>query len=153
MKPLLQTAYNITILIFSQALEKSGEKLGEAVSEKIGQMLKVIREKFHQEGVEGKLIKAEQEPSEKNKTKFKQELVEQMEEDRAFAEKLKALVDELKSDKRVNQIFLKNVNVKGGVETGDVELTAERGDSVNQEAVTEVEVGKDLKTGNVKLQS
>ena len=45
------------------------------------------------------------------------------------------------------------VKVKGGAAIGDVEQTATRGGSVKQEAVTEVEVGKDLKIGNVKQQS
>ncbi len=150
MEPATLTAGAIATLIFSKAVEKGGEKLGEAVAEKISQLVKVIREKFQKEEVEGKLIKAEQEPNEKNKTRFERELVEQMEDDRAFAQKLKALMDELKSDEKVNQIFFKGVKVKGGAEIGDVEQTARQGGSVTQEAVTEVEVGGDLKIGNVK---
>ncbi|MGL5079804.1 MAG: hypothetical protein ACRDBG_28740, partial [Waterburya sp.] len=60
------------------AIEKSGENLGEAVSNKIGQLLNLIREKFQQERVEGKLLKAQEDPSEKNKDRFKQELAELM---------------------------------------------------------------------------
>ena len=64
-----------------------------------------------------------------------------MTSDSEFAQKLKTLMDELKSDERVNQIFFKGVNVKGSAEIGDVEQTTTRGGSVTQEAVTGVEVG------------
>ena len=153
MEPLSLTASAIATLIFSKALEKGGEQLGEAVSDKIGQLLNLIREKFKAEEVEGKLTKAQEDPSEKNKSRFERELAEQMEDDEAFAQKLKALMDELKSDEQVNQIFFKGVNVKGGAEIGDVEQTTTRSASVTQEAVTGVEVGKGLKIGNVKQRS
>ncbi len=148
MEPLTTTAI-VSALLF-KAFEKSGEKLGEAVSAKIGQLLNLIREKFKAEDVEGKLTKAEEDPSEKNKSRLEQELAAQMEDDEAFAKKLKALVDELKSDDQVNQIFFKDVNVKGDAEIGDVEQTAQKGGSVTQEAVTQVEVGGNLKIHNVK---
>ena len=150
MEPITLTAGTITSLIFSKALEKGGEQLGEAISDKIGQLLNLIREKFQKERVEGKLTKAQEAPSNKNKNRFERELTEQMEDDEAFAQKLKALMDELKSDEQVNQIFFKGIKVKGGAEIGDVEQTATPGGSVRQEAVTEVEVGGELKIGNVK---
>ncbi len=153
MEPLSVTASAIATLIFSKALEKGGEKLGETISDKIGQLLNLIREKFHQEGVEGKLTKAQEDPADKNKSRFEQELTYQMEDDEAFTQKLKALMDELKSDEQVNQIFFKDVKVKGGAAIGDVEQTTTRGGSVTQEAVTGVEIGKDLKIGNVKQES
>ena len=155
MEPLSLTAGAIATLIFSKALEKGGEKLGETISDKIGQLLNLIREKFHQEGVEGKLTKAQEDPSDKNKSRFEQELTYQMEDDEAFAKELKELMDELKSDDKVRQIFFKGVNVKGDAEIGDIEQkqTTTRGGSVNQEAVTEVEVGGNFKIGNVKQES
>ncbi len=150
MEPVTLTAGTIASLIFSKALEKGGEQLGEAVSDKIGQLLKVIREKFKSKGMEGILTQAQDNPIETNKSVFKTVLETQMEDDEAFAQKLKALMDELKSDEQVNQIFFKGVNVKGGAEIGDVEQTTTPGASVRQEAVTEVEVGGDLKIGHVK---
>ena len=42
MEAVTLTAGAIATLIFSKAVEKGGEKLGEAVSEKIGQLVKVI---------------------------------------------------------------------------------------------------------------
>ena len=153
MEPVTLTAGEIATLIFSKALEKGGEQLGEAISDKIGQLLNLIREKFQKQGVEGKLTKAQEDPSEKNKSRFEQELTYQMEDDEAFSQKLKTLMDELKSDEQVNQIFFKGVNVKGSAEIGDVEQTTTRGGSVIQEALTGVQVGKELKIGNVKQQS
>ena len=150
MEPVSLTAGAIASLIFSKALERGGEQLGEAISNKIGQLLNLIREKFKAEEVEGKLTKAQEDSSEKNKSRFERELAEQMEDDEAFAQKLKAMMDELKSDEQVKQIFFKGVNVKGDAEIGDVEQTATPGGSVRQEAVTEVEVGDNLKIGNVK---
>jgi len=147
---LLTTAAITSALLF-KAFEKSGEKLGEAVSAKIGQLLNLIREKFKAEGIEGKLTKAQEEPSEKNKSRLEQELAAQMEDDEAFAKKLKDLLEEMKSDQHV-QIFFKGVDVKGGVEVGDVEQTKTSGGTVQQEAVTDVKVGGDFKIGNVKQQ-
>jgi hypothetical protein len=113
----------------------------------MGKLLNLIQDKFKAEGIEGKLTKAEEDPSEKNKSRLEQELAAQMEDDEVFAKKLKALVDELKSDNQVNQIFFKGVNVKGDAEIGDVEQTVTSGGSVTHEAVTQVEVGGNLKIG------
>ena len=146
----LTTAAIASVLLF-KAFEKSGEKLGEAVSAKISQLLNLIREKFKAEDIEGKLTKAQEEPSEKNKSRLEQELAAQMEDDEAFAKKLKDLLEEMKSDQHV-QIFFKGVDVTGGAEVGDIEQTETSGGTVQQEAVTDVKVGGDLKIGNVKQQ-
>jgi putative Ca2+/H+ antiporter (TMEM165/GDT1 family) len=145
------TTVAIASALLFKAFEKGGEKLGEAVSDKIGKLLNIIREKFKAEGVEGKLTKAQKDPSEKNKNRLEQELAPQMEDDEAFANKLKNLVDELKLDQRV-QSFFKGVNVTGRAEIGDVEQIAASGGSVQQEAVTDVTVGGDFTIGNVKQQ-
>ncbi len=63
-----------------------------------------------------------------------------------------AIVDKLKSDDQVSQIFFKGVNVKGDAQIDDVEQTT-AGSSVTQEAVTQVHVGGNLKIGNVKQKS
>lgn len=140
----------IATLIFSKALEKGGEQLGKAVSDKIGQLLNLIREKFKAEEVEGKLIKAQEEPNEKNKSRFERELSEQMEDDEEFAAKITKLMQELKLEPKVNQILFKNVKVKGGAEIEEIEQEATGEGEVNQEAVVEVEVGENLKIGKAK---
>ncbi len=76
-----------------------------------------------------------------------------MEDDEAFAKKLKTLMDELKSDKQIEQIIIEHSKIQGGAEIGSVEQTTTRDGSVTQKVVTGVEVGKDLKIGNVKQQT
>ena len=150
MEPVELTAAAIITLIFTKAVEKSGEKLGEAVLNKISQLVNIIRSKFKASGVEGILTKAQENPTDKNKSKFQNELVDQMEEDEEFAKELKELVDELKSNDKVNQIFFKNVKVSRDVSVGDIEQETTGKGSVNQEAVVDVEVGGNLNIGNVK---
>jgi hypothetical protein len=82
----LTTAAIASALLF-KAFEKGGEKLGEAVSAKINQLLNVIREKFQAEGIEGKLTKAQEDPSEKNKNRLADELATQMEDDEIICQK------------------------------------------------------------------
>ena len=153
MEPITLTATAIATLIFSKALEQGGEQLGKAVSDKIGQLLNLIRTKFQKEGVAGKLTKAQEEPSEKNKARFERELAEQMEDDEAFAKKLRTLMDELKLDEQVNQIIIEDSTIQDSAEIVGVEQTTTRGGSINQKIVSRVEVDKDLKIGNVKQQS
>ena len=153
MEPLSLTASAIATLIFSKALEKGGEELVTAISDKIGQLLNLIREKFQKEGVEGKLTKAQEDPSDKNKSRFEQELTYQMEDDEAFAQKLKTLMDELKSDGKFNLSFMTDVDAEGKVKTGDINLKATRGNSVNEKAFVKVKTGGDIETGNVNLES
>lgn len=148
----LTTAAIASTLIF-KALEKSGEKLGEAVASKIGRLITVIREKFRAKGVEGILTQAEESPTEANKKMFQTILEMQVSQDEVFANLLKVLVDELKSDSEVNQIFLKGINVSGSAEIGDVSQIANSASSVNQEAATDLKISGDLKIGNVKQQS
>lgn len=68
MESLTTTAIASALLI--KVFEKSGEKLGEIVASKISQLLIIIREKFKAEGIEGKLTKAQEDPSEKNKIRL-----------------------------------------------------------------------------------
>ncbi len=150
MEPVELTAAAIITLIFTKAVEKSGEKLGEAVLNKISQLVNIIRSKFKASGVEGILTKAQENPTDKNKSKFQNELVDQMEEDEEFAKELKELVDELNSNDKVNQIFFRSVKVSRDASVGDIEQETTGKDSVNQEAVVDVEVRGNLNIGNVK---
>lgn len=148
----ITTAAIASTLIF-KALEKSGEKLGEAIAKNIGRLVDLVREKFKAKGVEGILTQAEEAPTEANKKMFQTILEMQVSQDETFAKVLKALIDELKSDREVNQVFLKGINVSGSAEIGDINQTATYGSSINQEAATDLKVGGDLKIGNIKQQS
>jgi hypothetical protein len=93
----LSLAATIAKLIFSKVLEKNGKEIGdqlaEAASNKVSQLLNFVREKFQKEGVEGKLNKAQEEPSEAKIKKFESELVDQMSEDEEFGLFCNPLID------------------------------------------------------------
>jgi len=93
----LSLAATIAKLIFSKVLEKNGKEIGdqlaEAASNKVSQLLNFVREKFQKEGVEGKLTKAQEEPSEVKIKKFESELVDQMSEDEEFGLFCNPLID------------------------------------------------------------
>jgi hypothetical protein len=128
--------------------EKPAENLGQEVSNQIGQLLNLVKNKFQQEGVEGKLLKAQDDPSEKNQDKFKRELIDLMEEDEDFANRLKMLINEIQSDEKANTIFFKGMNIKGSATIGDIDLKSKRG---NMEAVTDNEIGGDFTMGDVNM--
>ncbi|MBP5975965.1 Fis family transcriptional regulator [Brasilonema sp. CT11] len=147
------TIVSVASTLIFKALEKSGEKLGEVLLEKIGELRNLVREKFKSKGVEGILMQAEKNPTEANKQMFQTVLEMQVSQDEIFANDLRALVDELKSNSQVNQIFLKDVDVLGSAEIGDVRQITTSGSSVNQEAATNLKLGGNLKIGNVKQQN
>lgn len=148
MEPITFTATAIATIIFSKALETSGEHLGEAVSHKIAQLLNFIRDKFQQEGVEGKLLKAQDDPSEKNQDRFKRELIDLMEDDANFANQLQTLIEEIKSDEKANTIFFKGMNIKGNVRLGNVDMESQ---GRNMSAVTDSEIVGDFTMGDVTM--
>ena len=154
MEPISVTAGAIVSLLLTEAATKAGESLGESVgagiSQKFGQLLKLIQDKFQAEEVGGILTKAQEQPTEKNQLKLQNELSDLMEEDTLFATELTELVEEIKLDPNFNQIFFKKVDVKGSAEIEGIEQEATGTGSVNQEAVVDVRVGGDLKIGQVK---
>ena len=147
------TAAAIATLVFSEALKEGGKALGKGVSEQVGQLLSTIRQKFQAAGVEGLLKRAEENPTEKNQSKFQDELETQMEEDEAFANRLQELMTQLKANQTINQIVLKGVTVQGKAKVGDIDLTATREGAVNQEAVVDSQFGDDLDLGNINMKA
>ena len=138
MEPITLTATAIATVIFSKALEKGGEQLGEAVSNKVGQLLNLIREKFQQEGVEGKLLKAQEDSNEKNKSRFERELVEQMEDDEAFANQLQELVEQIKAeDQTIFQSILTDIEADS-VKAEGIDQEAKGSGAVQQEMLKNV---------------
>ena len=147
---IIATATAIAAVIFNKAIEKGGENLGEAVSNKIGELHNFVRAKFQKEGVEGKLLKAQEDPSDKNKGRFTQELEIQMEDDGEFASKLKTLIDEISSDEKASTIFFKGMKIKRNVELGDLDMESKDG---NMEAVVDSEIEGDFKMGNISMKN
>ena len=153
MEPLSLTASAIATLILSKALEKGGEQLGEAVSNKIGKLLNLIRTKFQTEGIEGKFTKAQEEPNEKNKKRFEQELAYQMEDDRAFAKQLKELVEQIKAeDEKVRQIILSEIELTGNLKAQGIRQEATRSGAVEQEMLKKVKA-QNIDVGNLSQEA
>ena len=150
MEPISITAGAIVSLLLTEAASKAGESLGEGISHKIAQLLKLIQDKFQAEQVAGILTKAQEQPTEKNQLKLQDELSDQMEADPLFATELTEIVEEIKLDPNLNQIFFKQVDVKGSAEIEGIEQEATGTGSVTQEAVVDFQVGGDLKIGQVK---
>ena len=144
------TATAIVAVIFNKAIEKGGENLGEAVFNKASQIVSTVRDKFRGIGMEGVLTQARENTTEPNQQFFQQALEMQMTNDDDFANKLKALIDEIKSDEKASAIFFKGMNIKGSAELGDLEMESKDG---NMEAVVDSEIGGDFKMGNISMKN
>ena len=148
----ITTAAIASTLIFN-LLEKSGEKLGDAMSKKVGQLMNAVRAKFKTRGVEGILTQVEERPTEANKKILQTILEMHVSQDKAFEKLLKSLIDELKSNSQGNQVLLKDIDVDGNAEIADVSQSAEFRDGINQEVATNLKIGGDLKIGNIQQKS
>ena len=82
---LAATTSAIATVIFSKALEKSGEHVGDAVYQRAKQLVQSVRDKFEQQGSMGTLTEAQEHPSEQNISQFTKELADLMSEDESFA--------------------------------------------------------------------
>lgn len=131
MEPVTAIVSAIVPLIANKALEKGGEKLGESAYKKLTEMITVVRDKFKKVGREGILIDVEAEPTEDNQSELKTTLEKQMKQDDDFAQKLRDLVEQLKSE---------------GVIPSNIPLAS----NVTQTAtLSNFRAGRDLKTGDI----
>ena len=136
----------IVSLFFSEALKEGGKALGKATVDTFALLVNTIRGKFKAEGMEGLLIRAESQPTEVNKTKLQDELQTQIDSDEAYAQKLRELVEQLKSqDETIRQIVLSKIDISGDLIAKDISQKATRGGSVEQEML------KDVKATNIDL--
>lgn len=79
------TTSAIATVIFSKALEKSGEHVGDAVYQRISGLVHMVRHQFQQEGAIETFTETEEDPSEQNLHEFTTRLADLMVEDEAFA--------------------------------------------------------------------
>ena len=142
------TVTAISAVIFNKAIEKGGENLGEAVSNKIGELLNFVRAKFQKEGVEGKLLKAQEDPSEKNKDRFKRELTELMEDDDDFAKKLVELKEKLDNLEGGRQIMASGIELEGDLKAKDMKQKGGQ----HQEILTNIKA-KNIDLGNLSQEN
>lgn len=140
------TAAVIVSLFFSEAIKEGGKTLGKGVADKFTELVNTIREKFKAEGVEGLLTRAQNQPTEANKTKLQDELQTQMYADEAFTHKLKELVQQLQAqDERIRQVVLSEIELTGDLKAKDISQKATQDGSVEQEMV------KGVKATNIDL--
>ncbi|MGB5637209.1 MAG: hypothetical protein WBM86_31105 [Waterburya sp.] len=144
MEPLSITASAIATLIFSKALEKGGEQLGEAVFKKIGQIVSAVRDKFKGIGMEGVLTQAQDNPNEPNQKFFQQALEMQMTSDSEFANKLIELKEQLENLEGGRQIMASGVELEGNLKAKDMKQKGGK----SQEMLTDVKA-KNIDLGNL----
>ena len=127
--PLSVIAGAITSLILPKAVEKVGEKLGEAALEKSGAAIqaarKAVQDKLQEVGTAGLLKRVEEKPTEHNVQVLEAELVSQMEEDQAFANQMQELVNQIQAQSASFQDILSRLRAEnaeiGGKITQEIE--------------------------------
>ena len=140
------TAAVIVSLFFSEAIKEGGKALGKGVTDTFTQLVNTIREKLKAEGTEGLLTRAQNQPTEVNKAKLQDELQTQIDADKAFANKVKQLIQQLQAqDERVRQVVLSEIEVSGDLKAQDISQKATRDGSVEQEML------KVVKATNIDL--
>lgn len=140
------TAAVIVSLFFSEAIKEGGKALGKGAADTFTLIVNTIREKFKAEGTEGLLKRAENDPTQANKTKLQDELQTQMDADGAFAQKLKELVEQLQAqDQKIRQAVLSEIELTGDLKAQDISQKATRDGSVEQEML------KGVKATNIDL--
>ena len=147
----------VTTVILPKAMEKMSEKLGETAFDKGGEMIQATRQavqgKLQEAGTAKLLERAESKPSDGNIQVLEAELVSQMEEDEAFAQRLEELVEQLKPELPELQSILDNALIRGELEMGDIEIENEGKPQGKQSIGKGLKVGKDAKFGNISIKN
>ena len=82
---LAATTSAIATVIFSKALEKSGEHMGDAVYQRVRGLVQTVREQFQQDGSLETFTHTQDDPSEQNLSEFTNRLANLISENEAFA--------------------------------------------------------------------
>ncbi|MHC5862530.1 hypothetical protein [Nostoc sp.] len=147
------TAAVIVSLFFSEAIKEGGKGLGKGAADTFTLLIKTIREKFKAEGTEGLLTRAQNQPTEVNKTKLQDELQAQIDADETFAQKLKELVEQLQAqDERIHQVVLSEIELTGDLKAKDISQKATRGSSIEQEMFKQVKA-QNIELGNLNQEA
>ncbi len=151
-EPLSLLAGAVTTYIIPKALEKVGEKVGEAALAKSGAAIqatrKAVQEKLQATHTDGVLAIAEAEPTETNLKLLETILLTQIQQDQQFAAQLQSLMQQIQAQSPGLQAVLDTVRVKGNVEVGNVEQVSETG-VAEQIVGRNLGVGGDLTIGDV----
>ena len=130
----------IVSLFFSEAIKEGGKFAVKGVADTFARLVSTIRQKLTTEGMEGLLIRAEKDPNEKNKTKLQDELQEYINADEIFANQLKLLVEELKTqDPKIRQVILSDIQLTGDLKAQNItQKTSGSSGSVDQAMLTNI---------------
>jgi len=151
-EPLSLLAGAITTYVVPKALEKVGEKVGEAALAKSGAAIqatrKAVQDKLTATQTAGVLAIAEADPTETNLKLLETVLLTQMRQDQLFAEQLQALNQQIQAQSPGLQAVLDTVRVRGNAEVGNVDQVS--GTGVTEQIVgRNLGVGGDLKIGDI----
>ncbi|MBO1072683.1 MAG: hypothetical protein HEQ13_26520 [Dolichospermum sp. DEX189] len=130
----------IVSLFFSEAIKEGGKFAVKGVADTFAKLVSTIRQKLTTEGMEGLLIRAEKDPTEKNKLQLQDELQEYINADEIFANQLKLLVEELKTqDPKIRQVILSGIELNGDLQAQNItQKTSGSSGSVDQEMLTNI---------------
>jgi hypothetical protein len=151
-EPLSLLAGAVTTYLVPKALEKVGEKIGEAALAKSGAAIqatrKAVQNKLTATQTAGVLAIAETEPTDTHLKLLETVLLTQMRHDQQFAEQLQALHQQIQAQSPGLQAVLDTVRVRGNVEVGNVEQVSATG-ATEQIVGRNLGVGGDLKIGDI----
>jgi hypothetical protein len=130
----------IVSLSFSEAIKEGGKFAVKGVADTFAKLVSTIRQKLTTEGMEGLLIRAEKDPNEKNKLQLQDELQEYINADEIFANQLKLLVEELKTqDPKIRQVILSGIELTGDLQAQNItQKTSGSSGSVDQAMLTNI---------------
>ncbi|MBS9394654.1 MAG: hypothetical protein HEQ29_16475 [Dolichospermum sp. LBC05a] len=130
----------IVSLSFSEAIKEGGKFAVKGVADTFAKLVSTIRQKLTTEGMEGLLIRAEKDPNEKNKLQLQDELQEYINADEIFANQLKLLVEELKTqDPNIRQVILSGIQLTGDLQAQNItQKTSGSSGSVDQAMLTNI---------------
>ena len=130
----------IVSLSFSEAIKEGGKFAVKGVADTFAKLVSTIRQKLTTEGMEGLLIRAEKDPNEKNKLQLQDELQEYINADKIFANQLKLLVEELKTqDPKIRQVILSGIELTGDLQAQNItQKTSGSSGSVDQAMLTNI---------------
>lgn len=149
METLTALAATVTTLIFSEAFKEGGKALGKGASDKITQLVTIIKERLKKSGTDGLLTRAEKQPTDANIAIVEAELVTQMNDDRdgkVFVQQLEELLDQLKQVGFIRQVIFSNLEGQTFEVEGEISQTS------SKEGSTEQIIGSHLKVdGSIKF--
>jgi hypothetical protein len=142
----------IVSLFFSEAIKEGGKFAVKGVADTFAKLVSSIRQKLTTEGMEGLLIRAEKDPTEKNKTKLQDELQEYINADATFANQLKLLVEELKTqDPKIRQVILSGIELTGDLKAENItQETSGSSGSVDQAMLTNIKANNMTIGGSIQ---